>query len=133
MTGGRREGLRSFGMPTMRVAALALVLTGLMSCAETSAPLPPPEEVVVVLNGNDATLSLIPIATPTQVSTVPLGASDVQPVTVTARGAVAVVPLRAQDAIAVIDLRAGQLVNTVSLAPGSGVAGAALISDSIAY
>jgi hypothetical protein len=112
---------------------LALAGTGLTSCAETSAPLPPPEEVVVVLNANAATLSLIPIATPTQVATVPLGASDVQPVAVTTRGAVALVPLRAQDAIAVIDLRAGQLVNTVSLAPGSGVAGAALISDSIAY
>src|SRR3954470_22308721 len=117
MTGGRREGLRSFGMPTMRVAALALVLTGLTSCAETSAPLPPPEEVVVVLNTNDATLSLIPIAAPTQVSTVPLGPSDVRPANVTTRGAVAVVSLQGQDAIAVVDLRAGQLVNTLALAP----------------
>jgi hypothetical protein len=33
----------------------------------------------------------------------------------------------------VVDLRAGALVNTIALAPGSGVAGAALISDSIAY
>jgi hypothetical protein len=32
-----------------------------------------------------------------------------------------------------VDLRAGTLVNTIALAPGSGVAGAALISDSIAY
>ena len=43
------------------------------------------------------------------------------------------VPLQGRDAIAVVDLRAGQLVNTIPLAPGSGVAGAALISDSIAY
>ena len=32
-----------------------------------------------------------------------------------------------------VDLGARQLVNTIALAPGSGVAGAALISDSIAY
>jgi hypothetical protein len=114
-------------------AGLALAIAGLTSCAETSAPLPPPEEMVVVLNTNAATLSLIPVAAPTQVSTVPLGASDVQPASVTTRGPIAVVPLQGRDAIAVVDLRARQLVNTISLAPGSGVAGAALISDSIAY
>ena len=116
-----------------RITAVALALAGATSCAETSAPLPPPEEVVVVLNTNAATLSLIPVAAPTQVSSVPLGASDVQPGSVTTRGAIAVVPLQARDAIAVVDLRAGQLVQTISLAPGSGVAGAALISDSLVY
>ncbi|HEV8453399.1 MAG TPA: hypothetical protein VGQ24_00830 [Gemmatimonadales bacterium] len=121
-------------MLTTRITAgLALAIVGSTACAETSAPLPPPEEVVVVLNSNSATLSLIPVAAPTQVSTVPLGASDVQPASVTSRGAMAVVPLQGRDAIAVVDLRARQLVNTISLAPGSGLAGAALISDSIAY
>jgi len=32
-----------------------------------------------------------------------------------------------------VDLRAGQLVTTIRLEPGSGVAGAALVNDSIAY
>jgi hypothetical protein len=113
--------------------ALAFLMAGAWSCAETSAPLPPPEEVVVVLNTTAATLSLIPVAAPTQVSTVPLGASDVLPVSVATRGATAVIPLRGRDALAVVDLRAGTLVNTIALAPGSGVAGAALISDSVAY
>ena len=112
---------------------VALPIAAASSCAETSAPLPPPEEVVVVLNRTAATLSLVPVATPTQVSTVPLGASDVQPVSVATRGATAVVPLRGGDALAVVDLRRGTLVNTIFLAPGSGVAGAALISDSIAF
>ena len=112
---------------------LAVVTAASISCAETSAPLPPPEEVLVVLNTTAASLSLIPVAAPTQVSTVPLGASNVQPSSVSTRGAVAVVPLEGRDAIAIIDLRAGELVNTISLAAGSGVAGAALISDSIAY
>ncbi len=87
----------------------------------------------MVLNTTAATLSLVPVATPTQVSTVPLGASGVQPVSVATRGATAVVPLSGGDALAVVDLRRGMLVNTISLAPGSGVAGAALISDSIAF
>ncbi|HEX5963015.1 MAG TPA: hypothetical protein VFY42_04790 [Gemmatimonadales bacterium] len=117
--------------------ALAWAVAGATACAETSAPLPPPEEVIVVLNTAAATLSLVPVAAPTQVSTIPLGASDVQPVSVATRGATAVVPLRGRDAIsdalAVVDLREGVLVNTIPLASGSGVAGAALISDSIAY
>jgi hypothetical protein len=44
-----------------------------------------------------------------------------------------VVPLQGRDAIAVVDLRAGQLINTIALQPGSGVAGAAMVDDSIAY
>jgi hypothetical protein len=110
-----------------------LLTAASLSCAETAAPPPASEEVVVILNTTGATLSLLPVAAPTQVSTVPLGASDVEPVSVTTRGGTAVVPLRARDAIAVVDLRNGQLVNTIALAPGSGVAGAALISDSVAY
>jgi hypothetical protein len=112
--------------------ALALA-AGSFACAETAAPPPAPEEVVVVLNTTGATLSLVPVAAPTQVSTIPLGASNVQPVSVTTRGGTAVVPLRGPNAIGVVDLRQGMLVNTIALGPGSGVAGAALISDSIAY
>lgn len=121
--------------PTRVTIAVSLVLAGVggLGCAETVEPPPAPEEIVVVLNTTGATLSLVPVAAPTQVSTVPLGASDVQPVSVAARGGTAVVPLRGRDAIAVVDLREGQLANTITLAPGSGVAGATVISDSIAY
>jgi hypothetical protein len=120
-------------MPINRSIWLPFLAAGILGCAETAAPLPAPEEVVVVLNTTGATLSLVPVAAPTQVSTIPLGESDVQPVSVTARGGTAVVPLRGRDAIAVVDLRQGTLANTIALAPGAGVAGAALISDSIAY
>jgi hypothetical protein len=117
----------------MSSIAVGLGLASLVSCAETSAPLPPPEEIVVVLNTTAATLSLIPVAAPTQVSTIPLGASDAQPTSIATRGAIAVVPLQGEDAIAVVDLRDGQLVSIIPLAPGSGLSGAALISDSLAY
>lgn len=112
---------------------LSLIIGTSLSCAETAAPPPAPEEMVVVLNTTGATLSLLPVAAPTQVSTVPLGASDVQPVSVTTRGGTAVVPLRGRDALAVVDLRNGELAGTIALAPGSGVAGATLISDSVVY
>ena len=112
---------------------IALSTTAAFACAETAAPPPAPEEVVIVLNTTGATLSLMPVSAPTQVSTIPLGASDVEPVSVTSREGTALVPLRGRDAIAVVDLRLGQLVNTIRLEPGSGVAGAALINDSTAY
>ena len=118
--------------PTRRWLA-ALTVACSTSCAETSAPLPPPEEVIVVLNSTAASVSLVPVGAPNMVTTIPLGASDVQPVSVATRGATAVVALRGRDALAVIDLRAGQLVSTIPLEPGAGVAGAALISDSVGY
>jgi hypothetical protein len=112
---------------------LVLGITASFGCAETAAPPPVPEEVVVVLNSTGATLSLVPVDAPTQVSTIPLGAADVLPSSVTTRGGTAVIPLQARDAIAVVDLRQGQLANTIALAPGSGLAGAALVDDSAAY
>jgi hypothetical protein len=112
---------------------LGLASAGSSGCAETAAPLPAPEEIVVVLNTTGATLTLVPVAAPTLVSTIPLGASDAEPVSVAARGSTAVVPLRGRDAVAVVDLREGLLVNTIMLGPGSGVAGAVLIGDSVAY
>jgi hypothetical protein len=112
---------------------LGIVTAACLSCAETAAPPAAPEEIVVVLNSSGATLSLLPVAAPTQVSTIPLGPADDQPVSVTTRGGTAVVPLRGRDAIAVVDLRSGQLVNKIALAPGSGVGGAALVSDSVVY
>ena len=115
------------------LTGLALGTAAWCGCAETAAPPPAPEEVVVVLNSTGATLSLLPVVAPVQVSTIPLGASDVEPVSVTTRGETAIVPLRRRDAIAVVDLRIGQLVNTLPLEPGAGVAGAALVNDSIVY
>jgi hypothetical protein len=121
-------------MPLRRILLLSLVASGcLLGCAETAAPPPAPEEVVVVLNTAGATLSLVPVAAPAQISTVPLGASDVEPVSVATRGATAVVPLRARSALAVVDLRQQQLVNTIPLQSGSIVSGAALVDDSVAY
>jgi hypothetical protein len=113
--------------------ATAIVWATLAACAETAAPPEPPEELVVVLNTASATLSLVPVTAPTQISTVPVGASDVMPVNVASRGATAVVSLQARSAVAVVDLREQQLVNTIKLQPGSIVAGAALVDDSIAY
>jgi hypothetical protein len=113
--------------------SLGLSAATLLACAETAAPPPAPEEVIVVLNTTGATLSLIPVAAPTQISTIPLGASDVAPASVAARGGTAVVPLRTRSALALVDLRERQLINTIPLETGSQLGGAAMVDDSIAY
>ena len=122
-------------MPASIKVRVGIALSGaaLWACAETAAPPPAPEDVVVVLNSTGATLSLIPVSAPVQVSTIPLGAADAQPSSVATRGGTALVPLQGRDAVALVDLRAGQLVNTIALQPGSGVTGAALVDDSVAY
>jgi hypothetical protein len=119
--------------PGRLLLSFVLAAAGSLACAETAAPPPAPEEVVVVLNTGGATLSLIPVAAPAQISTVPLGASDVEPVSIAARGATAVVPLRGRSALAVVNLREQHLVNTIRLQAGSTVAGTALVDDSVAY
>jgi len=109
-----------------------LLLTGL-GCAEASAPLPAPREVVLVLNQGDATLTVIPVESPLSPDTIILGAPGLPPSGMAALGAFAVVPLGTGDALAVVDLRARTLVRTIPLAPGSGATGAAVLDDSIAY
>jgi hypothetical protein len=110
-----------------------LAAGALAACAEASAPLPPPEEVVLVVNRGSATLSLLRVEAPTAVTTIPLGGAAPAPSTLAARGAWAVVPLGPEDAAAVVDLKAGVVARTVSLPAGSGATGAAIVDDSIAY
>lgn len=111
--------------------ALLLVVAGL-ACAEASAPLPPPEEVLLVVNQAPAALTLIPVAAPTAGVAIALGAGA-DPTGVSARDGWAVVPTGAGDAVAVIDLVSRIVVRTVHLAPGSGATGSAIVDDSIAY
>lgn len=110
----------------------ALLIIGL-GCAEASAPLPPPLELVLVLNQGDASLSVIPVESPASVDTISLGALTQPPPGLAALGAWAVVPLGAADAVAVVDLQARTLARTVDLPAGSGATGAAMVDDSIAY
>lgn len=109
-----------------------LALTG-FGCAEASAPLPAPLEVLLVLNQGDASLTVIPVESPLAPDTIPLGTLALPPSGMAALGAWALVPLGAGDAVAVVDLRARTVARTIALAPGSGATGATVLDDSIAY
>ena len=100
-----------------------LVLTGL-GCAEASAPLPAPLEVLLVLNQGDASLSVIPVESPLTPDTIPIGAVTPPPPGMAARGSWALVPLGAGDAVVVVDLGTRTVARTIGLAAGSGATGA---------
>ncbi len=116
-----------------RLLTTAAVLGLLAACAETSAPLPPADEVLLVVNSTEASLSVIPVKSPGSGVTVPLGGTTPSPVNVAARDGIAIVPMGLDNNVAVVDLRQAQVINSIQLPAGSGATGAALISDSIAY
>ena len=105
----------------------------LAACADTTDPLPPADEVLLVVNSTEASLSIIPVESPGTSVTVPLGGTTPTPVSVAALDGIAIVPMGLDNTVAVVDLRSAQVVNTIHLPAGSGATGAAIINDTIAY
>jgi hypothetical protein len=111
--------------------AVALLLAS--GCADTNAPLPEPQEVLLVVNSTANTLSIVPVDAPGSAVAVELGGTTPTPVGVSARGGIAVVPLGLDNAVAVVDLRAATVLRRVPLPASSGATGSAMVDDSIAY
>jgi len=120
--------IRLFAVPPL---AAALVLAA--GCADTNAPLPPPQEVLLAVNSTANTLSIVPVDAPASAVAVELGGTTPTPVGVSARGAVAVVPMGLDNAVAVVDLRTASMMRLVPLPANSGATGSAIVDDSIAY
>jgi hypothetical protein len=118
-------------LPVVAVG-LALGAAGL-ACADTSAPLPPAEEVLLVVNSTEASLSMVPVESPGSGRAIPLGGTTPTPVGVSASNGIAIVPLGLDNAVAVVDLKQAQVVKVVPLAANSGATGSAVVDDSIAY
>lgn len=121
-------------MTTLRLIpaslATALLLGG---CADTNAPLPEPQEVLLAVNSTANTLSIVPVDAPASAVQVELGGTTPTPVGVAARGGYAVVPMGLDNAVAVVDLRTASVLRRVPLPANSGATGAAVVDDSIAY
>jgi hypothetical protein len=115
-------------------ALVALLLSWLVvGCADTNAPLPDPEEVLLAVNSTANTLSIVPVEHPEDAVQVPLGGTTPTPVGVSARGGIAVVPLGLDNAAAVVDLRDAQVMRLVPLPANSGATGSVMVDDSFAY
>ncbi|MBA3522621.1 MAG: hypothetical protein H0T90_08990, partial [Gemmatimonadales bacterium] len=97
---------------THRAAPVAFLLSlcQFAGCAETNAPLPDPQEVLLVVNRTANTLTIVPVDEPTSMRQVSLGGSGATPAGVSARRAIAIVPLGAAAAVAVVDLREAVLL-----------------------
>lgn len=114
--------------------ALLVLATGLiLGCADTNAPPPEPLELLLVVNRQSNSLTIVPVDSPESPVSVPLGGTGATPSTVAAREGIAVVPLGAADQVAVVDLVGRTLMRLIPLPEGSGATGAAMVSDSVAY
>jgi hypothetical protein len=113
----------------LQVLAAGLVL----ACADTNAPAPLPEEVLLVVNTRGNTLSIVPIDPAGPSRQVALGGVGSRPNGVAARGEIALVPLGPANAVAVVNLRERRLLDRIPLPAGSGATGVAVVNDSIAY
>jgi hypothetical protein len=121
-------------LPRLKGALAGLTLSSLLvGCADTNAPLPDPEEVLLAVNSTANTLSIVPVEHPEDAVQVPLGGTTPTPVGVSARGGIAIVPLGLDNAAAVVDLRDAQVMRLVPLPANSGATGSAIVDDSIAY
>ncbi len=103
------------------------------ACASTTAPVPPPEERLVVVNAGDNTLSLISVDSSRVVRRIQLGALDAAPAAVAARGETAVIAAAGVDELIVADLAAETVRRVIPLAPGSQPSAVVFVSDAVVY
>jgi hypothetical protein len=117
--------------PTQVIAVGSFVVS--LACARASEPLPPAEEVLLVVNRDDATLQIIRVNALSSSLTVALGGSAPAPTGVSARDGWALVPLGPDDGVAVVNLRTATTTQVIPLPTGSGATGSAIVDDSIGY
>ncbi len=114
-------------------AFVPLVMALLTGCADPEASLPPAEDVLLVVNSIEASLSVVPVGAPDNAIKIPLGGTTPTPVGVSAFGAYALVPMGVDHSVAVVNLQAGAVERTIPLAANSFATGSAIVDDSIAY
>jgi hypothetical protein len=117
----------------LALTPLAAALFLAAGCADTNAPLPPPQEVLLAVNSTANTLSIVPVDAPASAVAVELGGTTPTPVGVSAHGDIALVPLGLDNAVAVVDLRSAAVLRRIPLPANSGATGSAIVDDSIAY
>jgi len=103
-------------------------------CAPTTGPVSPPLEVLVVLDRDARSLTLVAVDSTELTLTIPLGLpSSIRPTTLAVRGAVAAVGLGDTDSVMIVDL--GQLLplRTIAIPGGAPIAAIAFGVDGVGY
>jgi hypothetical protein len=116
-----------------RPALLALATGLLFGCADTNAPPPEPLELLLVVNRQANSLTIVSVDELDSPTSVPFGTPGATPTSVAAREGIAVVPLGEANGLAVVDLIGRRLIHVIPLAVGSGATAAVMVSDSVAY
>ena len=116
-----------------RCVALFIAAAWLTGCASTTAPTPPPAETLIVVNGGDNTLSLIPIDSSRVTRLIPFGPLTAPAQSVAARGNRALIAGGQSDVLIVVDLRFGDVIRTIGLPSGSWPIAVTIVSETVAY
>jgi len=109
------------------------ILVLALGCAETTAPLPPPEELLLVSNTGDPSLSYVSLRDNGPRFLIQLEhivGPDARPF---AGRRYAVVSVASGDSLAIVDLIHRSLARVVSMGPGAGALGGVVLNDSVAY
>lgn len=116
-----------------RLVIFALGAAAWACSDELSNPIVSDDELVVVVNSTENSLTVFAVNDPARTDTIPLGTANASPVSLDARGSLVAVPLGTAHAVALVDLRTAGVMRTVPLAQGSGATGAAFESDSVLW
>ncbi len=115
------------------VWSIPLLGLGIAGCAATTAPSPPPDERLVVLNSGDHSLSVIPVDTSSAIRVIDFAPMAGPGQDLAARGELAVIAGGTADIVVVVHLVSGQVFRRVNLPVGSRPTAVALVTDRIAY
>ena len=115
-------------------SGLLLLLAGFATgCAATTPSPPPPRETLVVLNGGDKTLILVPLSVSGPADTLALGNIGGNPRYLAARGSQVLITTGNGSSVARVGLDEGQSPLLIQLPAGAGASGAAFVDDTLAY
>jgi hypothetical protein len=116
-----------------RFAPVALAIGLLLGCADTNAPPPDPVELLVVVNSQSNSVTIVPVDQSEPPVSVSLGNPRGRPTSIAARERYAIVPLGDLHEVAVVDLLRRALVHRIRLPEGSAAAGAIMLNETIGY
>ena len=112
---------------------ILIPLLALAACAETTAPLPPPEELLLVANEGTQTLSYVSLREGGPRLMIQLG-HDVRPGARPFAGRkYAAIAVSDGDSLVVVDLLQRVVVHAISVGEGAGASGGTVLNDSVAY
>lgn len=103
------------------------------ACAETTAPLPPPVELLLVVNTGTPSLSIVTLSGELQSAALPLGSAVPAAARPIASRRFAVVATGGGDSVVVVDVVRRAVTRQLAAGAGARVRGGTIVSDSVAF